>query len=375
MIKACPRTAMQTDWRTPCDAQRQQMKIIHLAPHCDEVGNGVVNAAIDLACFQAKAGHDVIFASPGGSYEQILHSHFIRYEAIRGCRVVDLTQTVFSLRRLFQETRPDVVHAHMISGALLAWFLRGRPAFRLVTTVHNGPSFRSLLMGIGDRVISVSKAVATEMEHLGFPRGRLRVVRNGPLGSPRRDERQDQKVEKNLHYPAIVTIAGLYSHKGVGDLIEAFSLIAHLVPLVRLYIVGDGPDRVRFERKAARKACADRIIFTGFVPDPRVYLRNADLFVLASRRESFGLVIAEAREAGCAIIASNVGGIPEALDSGSAGVLVPPRQPRILATVMLELLQDDNQRRLWSDRAATNLGWLHASRVTAETLAVYREDL
>lgn len=302
---------------------------------------------------------------------RILQSYLIRYVVIRGYRVADLIQTLFSLRRLFRETRPDVVRAHMTSGALLARFLRGRPPFRLVTTVHNGPSFRSLLMGIGDRVISVSKAVAIEMEHWGLPQGRLRVVRNGPLGSPRRDERQDHDGAKNLYCPAIVTIAGLYSHKGVGDLIEAFSLIAHLVPSVRLYIVGDGSERIRFERKAARKDCAHRIIFTGFVPDPRVYLRNADLFVLASRRESFGLVIAEAR----AIIASNVGGIPEALDSGSAGVLVPPRRPRILAKAMLELLQDDKQRRLWSDRAATNLGWLHASRVTAETLAIYQEDL
>jgi glycosyltransferase involved in cell wall biosynthesis len=121
--------------------------------------------------------------------------------------------------------------------------------------------------------------------------------------------------------------------------------------------------------------CADKIHFTGFVRDPRPYLFAADIFVLASYREAFGLVLAEAREAGCAIVASNVGGIPEALDNGKAGILLPPGQPRELADALAALLHNAQELDKWQTRAVENLEWLSSPRVAAETLGVYQEAI
>jgi glycosyltransferase involved in cell wall biosynthesis len=145
--------------------------------------------------------------------------------------------------------------------------------------------------------------------------------------------------EITVQRPAIITVAGLLHNKGIQDVISAFALLSPAVPEASLYIVGDGPERATLEAMAAVLPCAKKIHFTGFVRDPRPYLFAADIFVLASYREAFGLVLAEAREAGCAIVASNVGGIPEALDNGEAGILLPPSQPRMLADTLAALLR------------------------------------
>jgi len=148
-----------------------------------------------------------------------------------------------------------------------------------------------------------------------------------------------------LNHPAIVTIAEPARHKGLGDLISAFSLLADREPNAHLYILGDGIRRSQFERQAQANPCSERIIFCGLVADPTAYLQSADIFVLASHREGFGLALAEARKSGCAIVASDVGGIPEVLDSGSAGILVPARSPERLASALLELIENPAKRR------------------------------
>jgi glycosyltransferase involved in cell wall biosynthesis len=104
-------------------------------------------------------------------------------------------------------------------------------------------------------------------------------------------------------------------------------------------------------------------------------MRAADIFVLASRREPFGLVISEARGAGAAILATAVDGIPEALDGGAAGILVPPYNSEALSAQMRSLLTNPDELLLWRQRARQNLGQYHVSRMCRETIAVYQELL
>lgn len=117
----------------------------------------------------------------------------------------------------------------------------------------------------------------------------------------------------------------------------------------------------------------ERIHFEGFQPQPQQYLLATDIFVLASHRDPSPLVIPEAREAGCAMIASKVDGIPEALDQGQAGLLVPPNDSQTLATTLAELLSEPNLLYNWKNRAKQNLEGLSLERVHKETMATYRE--
>jgi len=227
-------------------------------------------------------------------------------------------------------------------------------------------------MGLAERVIAVSKAVQKSMVRRGIPENKLRVVCNGTLGSPRTRKLQEYQ-PLPLQQPAIATVAGMYKRKGIAELINAFEQIANLFPQAHLYIVGNGPERLLFEAQAKATSVADRIHFEGFQPEPQRYLLSCDIFVLASHHDPCPLVLSEAREAGCAIIATQVDGIPEALDDGQAGLLVQAKDSHALAKALAQLLGNSDMLQEWKQRAHHNLERLNVARVNQETLAVYDE--
>lgn len=350
------------------------MRILHITNHVQKIGNGIVNVAVDLACLQSKQGFKVAVASAGGEYEKLLANHEIEHFQLNQSRTpLNIIKAAWRYREIIKEFQPDIVHAHMMTGVVLAGILRNNHEYSLVSTVHNEFQRSAVLMGLADRVIAVSHAVADSMIRRGIPAEKLRVVANGTLGSPRHRKIQDYQPIK-LHHPAITTVAGMYTRKGIGELIAAFQTIAKDFPQAHLYLVGDGPDRAIFESMV--KNCGKlrkRIHFEGFQPEPQRYMLSTDIFVLASHCESFGLVLTEAREAGCAIVASDVDGIPETLDHRQAGILIPPKDSQTLANTLAQLLKDPQQLQSWKLRAQQNLERFSTMRVSEETLAVYRE--
>ncbi|MET3782516.1 glycosyltransferase involved in cell wall biosynthesis [Methylobacterium radiotolerans] len=99
---------------------------------------------------------------------------------------------------------------------------------------------------------------------------------------------------------------------------------------------------------------------------------GADIFVLPSHADPAPLVLSEAREAGCAIVGTDVDGIPELLGGGEAGVLVPAGDPDKLAQALIALTTDPAQLSAWRARSQINLDNLRIARVADETLTVYR---
>ncbi|MBD2691782.1 glycosyltransferase family 4 protein [Anabaena catenula] len=349
------------------------MRILHITNHVQKIGNGIVNVAVDLACLQTKKGLDVAVASAGGEYEALLADHGVCHFQLDQSRTpLNMMKASWRYREIIKEFQPDIVHAHMMTGVVLAGILRNSGKYSLVSTVHNEFQRSAVLMGLADRVIAVSHAVADSMIRRGIPSKKLRVVANGTLGSPRHKKIQDYQ-PLPLHHPAITTVAGMYNRKGISELIDAFSIIAKDFPQAHLYLVGDGPDRSIFEAMAQSTSVGNRIHFEGFQPEPQRYMLATDIFVLASHCESFGLVLTEAREAGCAIVASDVDGIPETLDHRQAGVLVPPKDSHTLASALTQLLSNPELLDKWKFRATQNLERFSIVRVNEETLAVYRE--
>jgi len=347
-------------------------------PHFNSDGNGVVYVATDLACAQSAAGESVTcIGGKNGSLTELLQGRGVATHIVPefASGVSFNLRALPRLWRLLKTLRPQVVHAHTIPIALTAKLLQAFLGFRLVTTVHNGPRLRNLLLAVGDRCICVSGAVADSMKRLAVSDRKIRIVRNGPLGSPRRSLAIPAPFKIALRKPAILAIAGLHRYKGIEDLIEAFAIAKKSVPDLSMYILGEGPARAQLEMRAASLGCSDRIHFKGFVDDPRPYLTQSDVFVLPSHREAFGLALAEAREAGCAVIGTNVGGIAEVLEGGRAGILVPPKNPDQLSRILVQLFADQAILAAWQKRASTNLSWLHLGRVAQETMEIYRELL
>jgi glycosyltransferase involved in cell wall biosynthesis len=354
------------------------MKIAHLLPHFENGGNGVVYAATDLACAQSVAGHSVAcIGNRSGSLAKLLQDYSVATYVVADFKLksFDNLRSLPRLFRVLKALRPQVVHAHSIPTALMAKLLQPMLGFNLVTSVHNMSGLKNIWLGVGDRVICVSAAVGESMKRLCFPAAKIRVIRNGPLDSPRRPHRPAGPLEVVISKPAIVTVAALQTHKGIDDLIEAFALTRKSIPDLSMYILGDGPEKCSLQALAERLDCRDRIYFEGFVRDPRPYLAQADIFVLASHREAFGMALAEAREAGCAAIGTNAGGIPEVLENGRAGIIVPVGNPADVSRALVRLLVNPTLLRFWQKRAATNLSWLRLGRVSEETLSAYTEML
>jgi glycosyltransferase involved in cell wall biosynthesis len=347
------------------------MRILHILNDVTNRGNGIVNATVDIAIEQVRQGHTVAIASAGGEHEELLRAFHVEHIHLDQSRTLtNLPLAAFQFSHIARRFRPDIVHAHMRTGLLLAAAWRRPLGFTLVSHVHNVHERESRLMGLAQRVIVVSNSVGDTMQSHGIPREKIRVVLNRTLGSPRMQQPMEPV---HLQHPAIVTVCGLYVRKGVAELITAFTAVAAEFPAAHLYIVGDGPDAAAFHAQAAAAACAERIHFEGFQSNAQSYLRAADVFVLASRRESFALVLIEARSAGCAIIATAADGSPQALEDGRAGLLVPTENPPALAAALHAMLSDDSSRRAWGQRAQEGIDAFTIPRMVAELQAVYNE--
>jgi glycosyltransferase involved in cell wall biosynthesis len=348
------------------------MRILHVLNDIQKLGNGIINAAIDLACLQSRSGHEVAIASGGGEYEALLTQLGVQHFTFDQRRKpMSLIKAIGRFGQIIRTFEPEIVHTHMMTGVVLARLLRGNAPYTIVSTVHNEFQRSATLMGLADRVIAVSQSVAVSIQQRGISANKLCVVANGTLGSPR--IRPLPTIEPlKLQHPAVVTVAGMSHRKGIAKLIQAFGQIADDFPMAHLYLVGDGPDRADFEQQTRQMPFRDRVHFEGFQPEPQRYLLATDIFVLASYREPFGLVLSEAREAGCAIVASDVDGIPEVLEQGQRGVLVPPGDETALAQALSQLLSNPEILQNWRHQSQQNLEWLTVDRVHRETLKVYQ---
>jgi glycosyltransferase involved in cell wall biosynthesis len=351
------------------------MRVLHLLNDVTDRGNGIVNTAVDLAIAQARQGLDVAVISAGGGCQPLLSASGVRHFTLDQPRSVrQALQAIHTLRGYLGSFEPDIVHAHMRTGLLLAWVLRRKFPFVLISHVHNVHDRGLILMGIADRVIAVSESVAGTIARRLIPKRKIRVVVNRTLGSCRVPALHDIR-PVNLQRPAIVTVCGMSKRKGIEELLRSFELIGTEFDDVHLYLVGDGPDREQFEMQAKQSRFSERIHFEGFQRLPQSYMLSADVFVLASRRESFGLVLIEAREAGCAIVATDVDGVSEALDGGRAGILVTPRSPFALTHAVRLLLLDKAEVQQWRHKAQEGISRFRVEQMVLEMKTVYGEAL
>ena len=161
------------------------MRILHLLNHTIRL-NGHVHAAVDLACEQSRQGHVVCIASGGGDFNELLHDNGVATVVVNHRRrPLQLLRSMLALREHVRAFRPEIIHAHMMTSAVLAWSVCRIMHIPLVTTVHNAFEKSAILMGLGDRVIAVSEAVGVSMRKRGIPAAKLDVVLNGTIGSAR----------------------------------------------------------------------------------------------------------------------------------------------------------------------------------------------
>lgn len=346
------------------------MRIMHLINHCGRA-NGHVNVSVDMACWQAKAGHQVAYTCSNGHYIELLELYGVQcFHAPEPHRnVLQFFESGNAIWRAVRAFRPDIIHVHMAAQIIMVQPLR-LLGYKIVSTVHNEFDRSVWVMGLATRIVAVSKAGAAAMVRRGFSKKAVRVVLNGTIGSPRMPS---SFIAAEISRPAVITVCGMHPRKGIADLLNAFAIMAAAVSEVHLYLVGEGPTQPAYESLAQSLGLSDRVHFLGYHEDPRRFLAAADIFILASHADPGPLVIGEARNAGCAIVATNVDGIPEMLDDGAAGILVEPRRPDLIAAAVLPLLQNPAMLRDYKNRAHVNVERFSIARVCRDMDQIYEE--
>ena len=256
-----------------------------------------------------------------------------------------------SFVRRLRTLRLDVFHAHLTwplacKYGLFAATLARVPA--IVATVHSFVElpytqlvrFKQRFFSAGiQRYVAVSQALAMCMsETFPIPARKMEVVLNGiPVHDfEGADDRTPHVVLDGMTRPIVLCVARLDKQKGQRYLLEA----AVGVPDATFIFVGDGPDRSMLEARVRELHLSARVVFLGQRRDIPAWLAACDVFVLPSLWEGLPLSILEAMAARKPVIATQVGGTPEAITHGETGLLVPPADPVALAAALRTLLDN-----------------------------------
>jgi glycosyltransferase involved in cell wall biosynthesis len=291
-----------------------------------------------------------------------------------------------ALRAAVAATGADVVHAHGLKAGWLAT-LAGLPV-PVVVTVHNlvldeaaGRSagvLRALearLPGRADATIAVSTAIGERFAGRAGAE-RVRVVR--PVGPAPAPSRAPAKVRADLGVapdaPLVVTVARLHPQKDLPTLLRAAAALRRQVPGVRVVVVGEGPDMAALTALATELGVADTVQLAGPSPDAADELAAADVVAMCSLWESGPLVVAEALALGRPVVATPVGFVPEVIDDGASGRIVPVGDPAALARALGEVLADPAGAARMAEAGRRAVGEvLGPERLVADVVRVYEQ--
>jgi L-malate glycosyltransferase len=312
----------------------------------------------------ARRGLSVCVVGMGGDYDPQLYAAqsniIVRSLGIDSSTITKEIGNVTKLsylkklprvKREIRSFRPDIVHAHFASSnGLLGSLSNFRP---LIVSVWGSdvfdfpeisPLHRALLrfnLSRADRILSTSVIMARQTNRFTH-----KPVEVTPFGV---DIHQFSPMTRVVH-PGIVigTVKTLEPKYGVEYLLHAFKVLSGRNPqlTLNLLVVGGGSQREQLETLAARLGIQESVTFTGHVPYREIarWHNMIDVSVFTSESESFGVAAVEASACGNPVVAANVGGLPEVVEHGVTGFIVPPRDPHKTADAIEKLVLDGSLR-------------------------------
>ncbi len=260
------------------------------------------------------------------------------------------------LASFFRRERPDIVHSQSWSGVDTALAKLISPRVKLVHSEHGRnypqwgkqPLMRRLarrgVYHLADAVFAISSEVRKfYCDQTGFPAERMKIIHNG-IDVQRIDEADAEGVREELGIApndfVFGTIARLDLTKDTITLVRAFAAVAlpRRNPRIKLLIVGDGEERSKLEEFIDKLDLNRAVIFTGMRRDVPRLLKAMDVFVLSSVSEGMPLTVLEAMAARLPVVATEIGALPELVEEGKTGFLVPIRHAVAIADRLEEFL-------------------------------------
>ncbi|MGF1580089.1 MAG: glycosyltransferase [Gemmataceae bacterium] len=266
------------------------------------------------------------------------------------------------LAKILRHERVDLLHAHQYTPffySMMGRLLCSRPAVMFTEHGRHQPDYprpkrifaNRLLLTRRDRVVSVGEAVRQALvDNEGIPSDRISVIYNGvdlQAFADNRVHREAVQAELGIKPTdfTIFQVARLDYLKDHLTAIRTFERVVLARPDSWLVLVGEGPEFPKIQSLVEEKNLAERVQFLGLREDVPRLLASADLFLLTSISEGIPLTLIEAMAAKVPIVSTNVGGVPEVIEDGKTGMLVPSGEDHLLARKILELASDGYRRR------------------------------
>jgi len=319
-------------------------------------------------------------ADPSPFYAQ-LDLLGVPYTRLAAPRDID-PALAYRLQRAIRAFRPDIVHTHLVHADVYGAALAGRAT--VISTKHNDDPFRlghfrhveRLCARRAHHVICITEALARfNIERVRIPAQKVSVVHYGlddlpaawgPPGGP--------ALPANAR--VLLAISRLEQQKGLDVAIKALAQVRATHPDAVLVNLGLGSQRDELLALAEAHGVADSVYLAGSVGDVSDWLRRAEVFVHPARWEGFGLALLEAMLASLPAVASAVSSIPEIVEHGVTGLLVPPDDISQLSAAICTLLDDPARARSLGaaglERARSEFS---VAAMADRTIAVYRSAL
>jgi glycosyltransferase involved in cell wall biosynthesis len=307
---------------------------------------GAEQVVVSLSDALASKGCDVLIVYLTGLAEIFPKNPRVKLINLGMTSKLDFFKSLIKLRNLLINFRPDVVHSHMFHANILARILRLIVRFpRLICSAHSvneGGVLRMLVYRITDTLADISTNVSISAVEFFIKKkasklGRIIPVYNGidaDLFSfnfqKRLKQRQLLLIEESCRM--ILAVGRLHKAKDYPNLFYSLTKLAVGSINYKLCIVGEGSLRTELEMLANELKLRDKILFLGVRNDVADLMSAADVFVLSSAWEGFGLVVAEAMSCQRVIVATDCGGVKEVV--GDAGFLVKPQDSEALAKAL-----------------------------------------
>jgi glycosyltransferase involved in cell wall biosynthesis len=301
---------------------------------------------------------------------------------------------MLGLLRLLRDERFDVLHAHMF-GSNLWGTVGGRLARVPVVLAHEhtwayaGNPARAWVDGkvigrLATRFIAVSSTDGQRMvEFEGVPAEKVLVIPTAYVPRPAASGNIRRELGLDDTAPLVVTAAVLRPQKAIDVLLDAFAIVLKRFPAAHLVIAGDSvmrnggtrdPLRQTLEARACELGLGASVHFLGVRDDVDAILKAADVAALSSDFEGTPLFVFECMAHSSPLVATAVGGVPDVVEDGVSGILVPRRDPRALAEAVSELLADPGRRASLSAAATERLRNFTIGSLAAQFADLY-EDL
>ena len=323
-----------------------------------------------------RQGHDAqLLGVAGGALAKRAHDAGVPVVEVEAQR--KRWRAASALRRVLRDAPPDVVHANESHALTAAWLARAHrhttlvAARRVAYPIQRNPISRARYRS-AHRIFAISDFVARSVVDSGLPAERVVVVREGieippPLTLERRAAaRRVWKLDDDEF--ALGCVGYLLPEKGQDFLVAAMPKILEAHPRVRLILAGDGPIAEHLMKMAEKSEIRGRVQFTGFVERVDEVYAALDAFVFPSLAEPSGTSLLAAMAWGLPVAAVARGGVPEYVEDGANGLLIPEPRPAAIASTVLRLLGDAELRARLGERARQDIAARYASSVMAQNL-------